>query len=73
MSAEYRDLPKLVGKLKLAAIDAYIGSSSNFSLNKRSNSYVLSGKLGSLDMSVSMSRPNADGTGGGEFASPEWL
>ena len=71
MSAEYRDLPKLVGKLKLAAIDAYIGSSSNFSLNKRSNSYVLSGKLGSLDMSVSMSRPNADGTGGGEFASPE--
>jgi len=34
MSAEYRDLPKLVGKLKLAAIDAYMVSKSRYKIDK---------------------------------------
>ncbi len=40
MSAEYRDLPKLVGKLKLAAIDAYMVSKSRYKIDKGRNVYL---------------------------------
>ena len=50
MSAEYRDLPKLVGKLKLAAIDAYMVSKSRYNIDKRRNVYYESGNFGSQTM-----------------------
>lgn len=65
MSAEYRDLPKLVGKLKLAAIDAYMVSKSRYKIDKGRNVYYESGNFGSQTMELTITRPGSNGEGGG--------
>lgn len=53
-----------VGKLKLAAIDAYMVSKSRYKIDKGRNVYYESGNFGSRTMELTITRPGSNGEGG---------